>query len=337
MADVFNGWKKALQNLGVTVAAYNTHDRLIFYSKALIDTEETDETGHPIVRQAMSQEQAILASVQGLTHALYTFWPDVVLCVSAFFMQAGILQLAHERHKLVLLHTESPYQDEEQLDRAQFAHLNLLNDPVNISRYDEMGIPALYMPHAFDPDVHYPRTGPRDPARASDFAFVGTAFRSRIEFFERMNFQGIDAVIGGSDWDKLDEDSPLRKLLGHDPEECVDNTEAAELYRHAKCGINVYRNETEEQHNGAGWAIGPREVEMAACELFYLRDPRGEGDGLFPMLPTFDGPEDAGKQLRWWLAHDRERENAAAAARKAIAGRTFDASARRLLALLGNL
>ena len=41
--------------------------------------------------------------------------------------------------KVVLLHTESPYQDDEQLERAAHADVNLLNDPVNIDAYRELG------------------------------------------------------------------------------------------------------------------------------------------------------------------------------------------------------
>jgi hypothetical protein len=82
---------------------------LIFYNMALIDSGEKDETGHPIVKSAMTAQQAFSAAMQGLSHACYTFWPDVVLFVSGFFLNAGTMQLLRERrHKLVILHTESP-------------------------------------------------------------------------------------------------------------------------------------------------------------------------------------------------------------------------------------
>ena len=83
--------------------------------------------------------------------------------------------------------------------------------------------------------------------------------------------------------------------------------------------------------------MGPREVEMAACGLPFVRDPRPESDEVFPMLPSFDGPEDAGEKIRWMLSHEREREKLAIMAREAIADRTFTNSARRLLKLLEDL
>jgi hypothetical protein len=224
-----------------------------------------------------------------------------------------------------------------QLERAQCTDVTLLNDPVNIGQYRAMGVTTEYAPHAYRPEIHYPRK-PGDafrPDLAADLSFIGTGFKSRVEFFERMHLDGLDVLLGGC-WPDLAEDSPLHTYIGHGPEVCVDNDETAEIYRHAKAGINFYRREyddADDQHVQP-YAMGPREVEMAACGLFYLRDPRPEGDELLPMLPTFSGPEDAGEQLRWWLDHDREREAAAAAAREAVASRTFDENARRLLKLL---
>jgi spore maturation protein CgeB len=52
------------------------------------------------------------------------------------------------------------------------------------------------------------------------------------------------------------------------------------------------------------------------------------------MLPTFAGPEDASEQLKWWLGHDDERRELALKAQAAVADRTFDNHAARLLRLL---
>jgi hypothetical protein len=80
--------------------------------------------------------------------------------------------------------------------------------------------------------------------------------------------------------------------------------------------------------------MGPREVELAACGSFFMREPRGEGDDLFPMLPTFTTPAEFESQLRWWLAHPQERKAAAVAAQAAIADRTFTNTAARLLSIV---
>jgi len=317
------------------------NDRLIFYANALVDTNERDETGHKIVRRAMDDNQAYQAAMQGLSHALLTFWPDVVLMVSAFFTTAGTMQLMRMRNfRIVILCTEAPYQADEQLMRSQLADLVLLNDPTGIERYREITA-TEYMPHAYRPRVHHVlHPSQLEPGLASDLCFIGTAFKSRIRFFEDMDLDGLDVLIGGNDWGSVSPDSPVAKYVGTplgEPD-CVDNLQTARLYQHAKTGLNFYRRESEDTWDGVAYSCGPREIEMAACGLPFVRDPRPESDELFgKFLPAFDGPGDASEKLRWMLAHDREREKAAAAARIAVQDRTFLHNARRFLTIVDRL
>ena len=226
---------------------------------------------------------------------------------------------------MVLVHTESPYEDHKQKQRASFADLNVVNDPTNL---DQFPAGTLYLPHCFDPKIHYPRTGTAEAA--SDFCFVGTGYQSRIDFLEQVNWAGIDVALAGQ-WRQLDQGSVLRKFLAHDIADCIDNTEAVVLYGSAKASANIYRKEGSQSD---GWAMGPREVELAACGTFFLRESRAEGDELFPFLPTFDGPEDFEEQLRWWLAHDEARSKAAVLARNAVQDRTFPKIAAEMLKAL---
>ena len=206
----------------------------------------------------------------------------------------------------------------------------MLNDPVNIAAYRELG-PAEYMPHAYRPAVHYP--APPGAVKKHDLSFVGTGFPSRVEFFERMDLAGLDVNLAGP-WLDLPPDSQLRDWTMFEHEACVDNADTAEIYRQSRTGINFYRRESEQAHEGQGWAMGPREIELAACGTWFTRDSRPESDGVFPMLPAFTTPEEASGHIRWAVAHPDARDKAAALARQAIAGRTFEANARRLLQLL---
>jgi spore maturation protein CgeB len=285
------------------------------------------------VRKAVAREDAVRMAAEGIVSAAFKAWPHVVLLISAFFIPPLYLDMFRDRGmKVVLLHTEEPYQCDEQLTRAAHADLNLVNDPVNLDRYRELG-PAEYMPHAYRPSVHYP-AAPGSP-KEWDLAFVGTGFPSRVRFFEQMNLDGLNVKLAGP-WLDLPEDSPLRDWTMTGDEACVDNDETAVIYRRSRCGINFYRREGEQAHQGEGWAMGPREVELAACGLWFARDPRPESDDLFPMLPAFTSPAEAGDLIRWALAHPEDREEAALKARAAIADRTFDSHARKLLAMLGN-
>jgi spore maturation protein CgeB len=322
---------EALRGLGEHVIEYNLDRRITFYDAALIDIGETDAEGRPGVRKALTREQAIELAANGILSACYQTWPDVVMFVSAFFTPAWLLEVIRaRRHKMVMLFTESPYQDGQQLEMAKHADICLLNDPVNIEAYRAL-CPAGYVPHAYRPHVHYPALP--GTQEIWDLAFVGSGFPSRMKFFAAMDLGGLDVRLAGP-WLGIPDDDPLRDWTDPDPEGCVDNEETADIYRQSRTGINLYRREAEDAHLGEGWACGPREIEMAACGLWFARDPRPESDELFPVLPAFGSPGEAGELIRWALSRPAKREEAAAKARAAVAGRTFEANARKLLAML---
>jgi spore maturation protein CgeB len=116
--------------------------------------------------------------------------------------------------------------------------------------------------------------------------------------------------------------------------ECMDNVTTANVYRSTKASLNLYRKEHSDEGHAHGWAMGPREVELAACGTFFFREARGEGDDLFPSHPIVHSPEDFADQLRWWLNHDKQRNAAVQQALAAVADRTFTNTAARLLRVL---
>lgn len=326
VADVYNGWTEALATLGQHITLYNLGDRLSFYDAARF--EQADGTW----RKPLDETGVAQMALNGLAAQLWKTNPHVLMLISGFFADPDMLDHARAQGiRVVILHTESPYEDDRQLLMAAHADLNLVNDPISVPRFSQVA-PTVYCPHGYRPALHQP--GPPDPGLVCDLAFVGTAFQSRVRFFERMNLDGLDVLLGGS-WYALPAESPLNKYLGHHTGEMLDNTEVPALYRSMRCGINLYRREGNARDLLTGYGVGPREVEMAACGAFFLRDPRPEGDELFPSLPTFTGPGDAGEQLRWWLKHPSARRDAALKAHEAVAGRSFVNHAAELLRLLG--
>jgi len=325
VADVHAGWREALTGLGQQVIDFNLDDRLSFYDHALLPTEVDGQ-----FRKALEPDAVVQLAINGLYAALYKCRPDVLMVISGFFVPVDLYDLARMTGtKVVLVHTECPYEDDRQLVGAAHADLNLVNDPAGIEAFVALA-PTRYVPHAYRPSVHHP--GPAVPGMVCDLGFVGTGYPSRISFFEAMDLSGLDVLLSGN-WQALAEDSPLRGYVGHDPAECLDNVEAVKLYRSARVGINIYRRESVPG-SVAGVAMGPREVEMAACGGFFLRDPRPEGDEVLDMLPTFSSPAEASDLLRWYLAHPDERSALSTKAREAVADRTFHNHAAALLRLL---
>lgn len=323
--DTFVGWTEALRGLGETVKEYALNDVLTFYDHILF------EAGPGRFYKPLTGQQATELAVDRLCCTLWKYRPDVLFIVSGFFIDHDVLdRVRADGVKVVVLTTEEPYEHDRHLEVAAHCDLMLADDPTNLAALQALTT-AVYMPKAYRPAVHHP--GPPDPMLACDFSFVGTGYPSRIRFLEQMDLDGVDVLLAGN-WQQLDEESPLRGYVPGDVTECLANEAAAAIYRSSKVGINLYRQEANRPELSAGWSMGPREVELAACGSFFLRDPRGEGDEILSMLPTFTSPAEASGLLRWWLAHPDLRADAAVKAAAAVQDRTFTANAARLLRLM---
>jgi spore maturation protein CgeB len=322
VADVHNGWVKGLRQNGVTVGEYNLHERLNFYTAAQIENDNGD------LRLAFSSEAAMTMAAKGVEVACFEWWPDMVIFVSCLFVPPQVLDVIRARGiKVVIVHTESPYEDNVQVLRAAHADVNVINDPVNLEQFQQVA-PTIYLPHSYDPDLHKP--GPAVPELKSDFCFVGTGFESRIEYLSAVDWCGLDVLLAGH-WQAA-AGTPLEPFVLHEFDQCIDNADAVKLYNSTKVSANLYRKEAHRDAHADGWAMGPREVELAASGTFFLRQSRGEGDELFD-LPIFDGPDDFTEKLRWWASHDDARIEAANRARAAVADRTFAKHTAELLRL----
>jgi spore maturation protein CgeB len=325
VADVHAGYRRAFGDLGHQVINYNLGDRLTFYSTAEIKTDD----GYV---RAFDNDTVKLLSMQAVEAAALRFWPDVVFVTSGFYMPPATMELFRSRGmKVVVMHTESPYEDDRQLQLAPHADLNVVNDPTNLDTFQMVAPNSVYLPHSYDPAIHHPAPGRND--MRSDVCFVGTGYPSRIEFLEQVDWSGLDVALAGN-WQALDDNSPLRPFVIHDLEECWPNDQAVDLYRSTKCSFNLYRREANMPSLAEGYSMGPREIELSAIGCFWLRDPRPESDETFPMLPTFASPLELGNSLRWWCAHDMERREAARMAREAVDGWTFQRRAEHLLTLV---
>ena len=325
VADVARGWARGLADQGVQVRTFELDKLLDYFAYAY-----TDRNGEIV--KAHTETEAIQLAAGQIKAACYDWWPDLVIVVSGFFMYPQLVDIMRDRHRhVVLLCTESPYEDEAQLQKAAWYDGVVLNDPTNLDAFAEVcDGPALYAPHAYDPAVHY-----RAPAKHhADVSWIGTCYPSRAAFLEQVDWSGLDVSFGGN---FKDAPESLLRFVGHEPEECVDNDVTAEVYRGSLASFNIYRAETNGQLSDSadGWAMGPREVEMARCGLWFARQSRPESDEVFPMLPTFSDPQELGDQLRWAIANPEARMMAVERAFAAVEDRTFPNNARALLQALG--
>ena len=315
------GWTAGLREIGVQVAEFDLSSALLWHAMAEIEGE-----------RYYDRETAIRAVTMLLLGEVYTIDPDVVFIVHGADVDAELIKQL--RCKVVFILTECPYENEGQavMCAASEPDLILLNDPADAAVFDTIA-PAFYVPHAYDPKVHYPDDGPAE----FDCSFVGSGFDNRIRFLEAVDWSGIDMALAGM-WVNVKPGSPLDDFVVHeDRAECLDNAMTAELYRRSRTSFSLYRTDSHGEHSSAdGWAVSPRETELAATGTWFARQAgRGESDELFPMLPTYSTPAELGDVIRGALAHDDLRAGAADAARAAVGDRTFANHAGRALARLG--
>lgn len=325
VADVHRGWCKAFAQLGCQVVNFNFGERIDFYTQAHVEKNDT-------FVKAFDDAGALRLAAKGIEAAVLEVWPDLIMVTSGFFVPPAIYELVRERgFRVVLNQLESPYEDTRQMTRAALVDACIINDPTNLESFRAVNPQTWYLPAAHDPEVHRP--GPGHPDLACDFGFVGTGFDSRVAFFEAVDWAGIDVALAGN-WGETDIGSPLRKFIVHDLAECFPNDRAVLLYQSAQMSANLYRKEVQAPGLERGWAVGPREVELAATGCFFLREPRLEGNELFPMLPTFESPEEFESLLRRYLRRPEQCRDLADAARAAVQDRTFITNATQLLQLL---
>lgn len=325
VADVYDGWCKGLAEIGVKVMPYRLDEVLDVFDSSWCKRDGRWQRTFP------TTEDAVTVSGDVMKARAFDWWPDLVIVVSGFFMPSDVIEMLRARNmKTVLLATESPYQDDQQLKWAEQYDLVVLNDPTNLEQFRSV-TDAVYIPHAHDPSKHKP--GNRAGLR-SDFAWCGTAYPSRVRFFEQVDWDGLNVRLAGN-WDTIPQDHPLAQFVQHPLDECCPNDETIRLYQGALTSCNLYRREANSTEMVQGWAMGPREVELAACGTWFARDPRPESDQVLWMYPTFTDPDELGAQIRWALSHETQRTEATIVARRAVADRTFSNNARSLLAHLG--
>ena len=249
IGDMARGWVMGLRACGVEVVDFRLDTFLGFYLAAQVDGKPAFAT--PV--------EASVVAADHLIAMLYRSWPDVVLVVTGYEIPPPAFDEMRSVARVVLHHTESPYQDDHIAKMAGAAHLHLCNDPSGAEALRSIGASATYVPHGFDPTVHYADGRERD----GRLVFVGTAFEERRALFAGL---GAPTLLAGGFWKGLDHlTDPTLPIP-------LPNDRTADLYRSHALGVNLYRRSFVDRPElaDAGWAMGPR---------------RGRDGGVRPALP----------------------------------------------------
>ena len=330
--DVARGWSGALSELGHDVIEFRFSYLIDFFISAY-RAWEREHPHNPEARFRNEQWQAA-ASKQLVIQAVWD-QPDVVLMIAGMQYHPLAFQLLHNlKIPIALILTESPYMDSRQAVMIEKGGVSLAfaNDKASVEPLSGLGCLVVYLPHSYNPAVQH-NNGPGDEDFGTDVYFCGTLFADRIEIFDdllsdRHHLQTeFDAYIVG----------PTNHWGGV---EVIENAETAEWYRNTKVALNHHRVWMGDMKadegtlpDGVAWSINPRAFEIAACGAFQLcDDKRPELAEVFgDSVATYANKEDLLDKIRYYLAHDDEREQMATRAEELVASCAFVDRAREIL------
>lgn len=310
--DVASGFHRALVKTGLyDIRDYRLSARIRYHATALGAERSANFdlllrcASENIVIEAMKYRADVVFIISGL--ALH---PDAIW----YLRRVGI--------KTVVIFTESPYDDTEQREfHTVYPDMSCFTMERTSARDG-----WLYVPHSYDPGIHYKR----EAADKSGVLFLGTLWQSRIKLFAEVAWHEIpvEPTLIGT-WVAPPKPEDLPELSKFYDGKCLPNEMAIERSSQAKVCLNPFRESDTAE------SLNPRSFELAASGIFQLSDMRAELADVFgETAQTFSDALTLENQLRYWLNHDKEREDVAEEMRRMVEHCTFDNRLQDMLSFL---
>lgn len=331
--DVYDGALAGLRATGaVDVLGLDYHFDLMVAGR-IEDELEGDEAARFGNLTSYASHRAVAMAM--------AFRPDLILFISGTIFPPAVAAMLGQYTRTAVWLTESPYQDEGEYAVQSFYRTAFTNERLMVDRLiakrieDAHPYPAdvHYLPHAFDPDRHYPREIVPDDYR-SDVCFIGSPFPERQALLNGVDWSGIRLMTKGV-FSARDLSDTMTSLPDNVP------NEKTQLY-YAGAAINInhhrlvkwYGLDAEIEASEAE-SLNPRVYELAAGRCFQIcDDSRAELRELFgDSIPTYShrDPADLERVIRYYLAHPDERERCAAEAYERVQAHTVAARMRFVL------
>ena len=322
-ADVYDGLIVGLRAHGVELIEGRLDTILSWYAGLIQGGVEQGVLAADTFLLDGRLNRSALASAH-ITRAALMHRPDWLIVVSGHNYNAYDAQALRKAGiRVALICTESPYWMDVEPYMASFYDVVFTNERTAVAAFKHER--CHYLPHAYNPAIHSPAL----PASGNaDVFFCGSLFDERRTLFDAADWSGIAFTKRGY---HLDTGIP----------DLLPNMEVARAYRGAKVSLNHHRTTT--MHGSGGHitkaeSLGPRAYEIAACGAFQLMDDsRQEARDVFgDSLATYRAGDSADleRQVRYWLAHERERAELARAQCAAVQGHSWTARAAQILKVL---
>ena len=334
--DTFKYYTKAFAELGHQVSAFNYHDHYAYHATALTYIEDGDAEDFDLQRRAM------MLAAEDLIARIARKQPEMVFVVSGLALPSGVWDWfdtfndgLKKQFATTVLFTESPYIDETQHPIISRTDVAITMDKSSLEEFKTLNENSMYIRHAYEPTVHSPQ--PMSVEHGADVFMVGTGFPERIKMLAGIDWAGIDFRLFGGNWDDLGEEY----LGDYYTPEFLDNEEEVPLYyTNSKISLNIYRTAKWPGENvlhidpGVAYSVSPRCYEIMGCGGFLLTDSRPELLELFEDgkdMVIFDGAEDLGDKIRYYMNRPRQRAKIAASGLRAVAEHTYVNRAAEIL------
>ncbi|MGF1503522.1 MAG: glycosyltransferase [Anaerolineae bacterium] len=312
----------ALQSLGHAVAYHDTHTRIAVRSR-FRQTPLLSEAEFALHRRRFNQ--SLLDRVQA-EH------PDLVLVFKGVELFAGTLDRLRGllgRPLLANWNPDSPFDyatantNRDIVDAVPHYDVYFIWDRDLVDPLREAGSPCpAYLPFAYDPAHHFP-TEP-DSELASEVCFVGGYTPRRADLLARLAREGIDVGLWGTNWHRLDPQSPLTVRGGW-----TSGVAMSRIFSSAHIVLNVIRPQNGQAHNMRTFAAPATRALMLSTrtrdQVAWL--PEGAAAAYY------ETPEEMLAQVRHYLRDGAARAAAAAGGHRRITagGHTYLDRMRTLL------
>jgi len=323
--DVAESWYWGLKGLGHEVFQLNYEHNIPFYAEVCEWWKEHDERFTPTVFDIMW-----LASQDLVCKAIECMPLDFVLMITGMLHHPRAFELMRNVGlKIVLIFTESPYNDHRIKLALPLVDVAFTNDRNSLGLFQEENPRSYYMPHSYNPRTHHPPEEETGPEYQHDVFFWGSVYEERQEFFDELMEEDLGDISLDLIGTKLSRNGRV--------DNPITNAELIKYYWGSKIVLSPNRTTMSylegTRIEAGAYSLGPRVYEVAACGAFQLTDnSRAELFDVFgDTIPTYQNAEHLAHLVRFFFKYPRWRGELAERARIQVKPCTFENRAQEIL------
>lgn len=275
----------------------------------------------------------------GLMKVIEPFQPSVVLVLRGMRMPSTVIRaldgLGIETGVWLI---DDPYRLQTHEQLVEPYSFVITQESSCVSFYQQLGKPCFHLPLAADPYQFQPQ--PVTSRYRSDICFVGSAFPSRIETFNRLAsfLEPLSFRIIGQWWQRLERYDALKQGIINQP---IPADEAARYYNGARIVLNIHRTRNDRRDNH--WNLpahtpNNRTFNVASCQAFQLTTARHDLEQLYRIddeMITFSSVRELTELIEYYLERpERRRMIASRAYRRTLAEHTYAVRLQEMVRLL---